>query len=360
MKKILYVIDGNLHSGAEIVLDRVLKNNNLIQPYILLLYKNGNIFDKYQKEYGKNRVFSAGLKMYCCKVNRLFPFIEAYRIKVKLLKIIKDENIDLLYANNTNESIIIGHLLKKISIPSLAHVHDMKETIKDPIRKYYAQKLLPKYKKVVTVSEKTKTSWFPLEMEVIYNGLEDKYFLNTRKKNKNVKIKIGFIGQLSLRKGIDIYLEIIKKLKNEKIFEFHIIYNSYEKKMLKNLINYEREFKIKVYKNLNSKEILEKYDELDILIVPSRHDPLPTVIMEATAKNTIVFSSNNGGMSEMLSSDFIVKDNSVEEYYKKIQNYLQWDSELKKKYLNKNKEYTYKKFNLKKTMNQIKMLLEKI
>jgi Glycosyltransferase len=297
--KILIVISGLSYSGAEIVLKRFLDKNYDIDPYFVLIYKSEEVYNLFLKEYGEKKVLELGITHNKNNL-RFMPYLEALKIKNKLKKLIESMQPNLIYANNTIETMLIGLKCECYDVPILGHIHDMKSSIKTPIRVYYTMKAIDKIDKTLTVSFACKSNWGK-DMKVIYNGLSKEYFnLKYRTKVKN----IGFVGTLSFRKGFDLFLKaaegILKIHDNAKVL---IVYNKIENgKLLEALEKLKNEYKDRViiYKELSSNEIKNIYDNIDILVVPSRQDPLPTVIMESIARGCLAIGSEIDGIPELL------------------------------------------------------------
>lgn len=297
--KICFVVLGTMYSGAEIVLNRFLENNDQIEPYILLIYKNDEVSYKFTELYGKERVFSLNMKYTQMNITYL-PHIEKIKLAKEYKRIIKYICPNIIYINNTTETMLVGNMIK--SIPNICHVHDMKSLSRSPIRIKATIESIKKCKKAVTVSKACRDDW-NMDMEVVYNGLDNGNF--EYKETKKIK-NIGFIGTPIERKGIDIILDSLDSLLSKhKDIIFNFAFNKDISSDLKEKF-YEKCEKYKdninVFRGLSSTEVIKFYDDMDLIIVPSRHDPLPTVIMEAEARGTLVIGSNIDGIPELLNN----------------------------------------------------------
>lgn len=319
--KVLIIISGFAYSGAEIVLDRFLDKNSILEPYFLLLYKSEEVYNIFSKRYGVKKVLSLDLKHNKNNL-RFIPYIEALKIKSKLNEVIESIKPDLLYTNNTIETMLIGLESEHYNIPILGHIHDMKSSIKSPIRVYYTMKAINKINKTLTVSFACRDNWGK-DMKVIYNGLPEEYFnLSPRSKINN----IGFIGTLSSRKGFDLFLKATEKiLKVHSDIKVYVGYNKAEnEKIYEDLIKIKEKYtdRVLLFKEMMGDEVKEFYDNIDLLVVPSRQDPLPTVIMEAIARGCLVIGSEVDGIPELLNynKELMFKKEDVLDLYKKIDN----------------------------------------
>ncbi|MBP1889142.1 glycosyltransferase involved in cell wall biosynthesis [Clostridium moniliforme] len=300
MKKICFIISGIAYSGAEIVLNRYIKDNLDIEPIFIIIYKDKNVKNKFIEEYGSNRVFSLNIN-YNKNLIRFMPDYISKEVNEKITPIICKVNPDIIYCNNTVEAMLMNKYIKKNSLKSIAHIHDMKRNFKSIITRNFISKSLNEYDVVINVSKANKESWGIKKSVVVYNGL-DKEYLKKDKKINGIN-NIGFVGSLIKRKGIDLILNSIPSLVKLG-FNVHIAYSSYDYKYYKKLNELRKIYtnNIIIYENLKPDEIKKIYDKIDLLIVPSRQDPLPTVVIEAMARGTIVIGNNIDGIPEMINN----------------------------------------------------------
>lgn len=309
MIKVCFIISGFAYSGAEIVLNRYLKNNTVIDPYFIILYNKLDIVDIFKEIYGIDKVYCLNIK-HNKNILRLIPWIDINKVNLNIDKFINEIRPNVIYCNNTMETMLVSKYIKKSNIPSIAHIHDMKQSIRSKIRKNITLSSIGLYDKVVTVSNATKKQWNIDNMHVVYNGLEDTYFID-QNNNKYMDIKsIGFVGTVSKRKGLDLLLKSIDSIVDMGL-SIHIAYSNIEDyKLYELLINKKNMYSenIKLYKNLKSEDMIKFYDNVDLIVTPSRQDPLPTVILESMARKTIVIGSNIDGIPEMIENKKLLID----------------------------------------------------
>ena len=311
MKKVLFVLDGAVYSGAEIVLERFLNGNKEVEPYFISIYSEESVNEIIINKFGKDKLHSLYASHLPYKLDRMLPWFEWLKIKDDVKSILTAVNPDILYVNNTTEGFIFSHLLNSIKIPSLVHIHDMKSSFKDPIRKYFGRTKLEKYDRLVTVSQGTKQDWgFSKDCDVVYNGVDSMRDSENDISHDSTIRKIGFIGQLSFRKGVDLLIDFAENYlgDNANSLEFVFVYNVIQDQSLfARLVKLKNKYNenIKILEKLNSEEVQGFYKDIDVLIVPSRFDPLPTVIMESMVKGKLVIGSNVGGIPEMIESKFL-------------------------------------------------------
>jgi len=299
MKKILFIFLGLNYSGAEMVLEKYIKGNISIDPYFVVLYNETKVNQIFCERYGKDKIINLELR-YNKNILRFLPILESERLVRKLHNVISVINPDIIYANNTLETMLIGLKKRNINIPIIGHIHDMSYGIKSPIKKICINRAIKNIESSITVSKACQRSWKGIK-KVIYNGI-DKGEFNYSKINSISNI--GYVGALSYRKGFDVFLEFCKCiLEREKKVKIHIVYSEgTDNKYLSDLNEIISKFpeNIIVKKNLNKNEMTEFYNKIDLLVVPSRNDPFPTVILEAMSKGRLVIGSNVDGIPELL------------------------------------------------------------
>ena len=111
--------------------------------------------------------------------------------------------------------------------------------------------------------------------------------------------RIGIVGEISHRKGTDRLEPLLRELAGEANLQVLVIGEGLS----------EPEFAKELKRRLASRQVRflglrtrmkEIYQELDVLFVPSRQDPLPTVIIEAALSGVPVVGARNGGIPEMI------------------------------------------------------------
>lgn len=135
------------------------------------------------------------------------------------------------------------------------------------------------------------------------------------------KIQLGFVGRLDCyQKGLDLLSSILFNLasKINTPIEFHIVGDGPYRDEFLNIIN-----------NISSPCIDFKYHGwvsdassvircIDLLLLPSRLEGVPTVMLEAIISNTYVIAFDIDGISKVLGSDFLVKPFDIDAFVNKI------------------------------------------
>jgi glycosyltransferase involved in cell wall biosynthesis len=135
-------------------------------------------------------------------------------------------------------------------------------------------------------------------VNILYNGINLDVFKpfesDFRKKrnleNKNILLGVAF--DWGKRKGLDVFIELAKRLSDD----YKIILVGTDDKVDKLLPDNI----ISIHRTQNQHELAEIYSAADVFVNPTREENYPTVNMEALACGTPVLTFRTGGSPEML------------------------------------------------------------
>lgn len=132
----------------------------------------------------------------------------------------------------------------------------------------------------------------------IPNGVNTDIF----QKNKHIEKKyITFIGRLTYIKGFDKFIDCIKKLyRIDKDLEFLIIGKGPLIKLIKDA---QKILPITHFENYPYDKMVNIYNRSKAVLISSRFEGVPTIILESLACETPIIASNVGGISEVLRND---------------------------------------------------------
>lgn len=146
-------------------------------------------------------------------------------------------------------------------------------------------------------------------VKVINNGIDLGVFKPTEsdfRSKYNLEDKFIVLGVASVwekRKGIDVFIELSKRLDDR----FKIVLvgtnDAVDAKLPDNIIS--------IHRTSNQKELAELYTAADLYVNPTREENFPTVNMESMACGTPVLTFRTGGSPEMLNekTGIVVEDN---------------------------------------------------
>ena len=150
------------------------------------------------------------------------------------------------------------------------------------------------------------------------------YFLpseNPQLKVFHKTFKIAIIGLVNRRKGQDIFIEALQKIPkiHNETLEIDFIGKYIEPVVDLNAI--ESEFGIHYISELTQEELKNYYTSLDLLVCPSRDDPMPVVVTQAMQNGIPCIVSNQVGQSEYINdgiNGFVFESEDAEQLASRI------------------------------------------
>lgn len=351
-------ISGIFVKEQVIALKRNHINANVFYPVIKLSYKN-----IIPRIYMEEKIVD-GIKTYFLNI-KFFKIPKCYNILFLIFsyfylkKLIIKEKYNIIHSYVLFPSGIIASLIsKKYNIPFI--VSEMASDFnifykRSFILFYFVKKVVLKCNRLITVSsllgkQILKNGITPKKMKTIYTiADENLFFYKKRVKKKSNKINFLFTGLLNKteQKGVHILIEAIKLINKEYDlkynFQITVVGDGVMRKVYQDRI---KKYKINKYFNFlgnkTLKEIAFLMQSCDIFILPSLHEGMPCVIVEALSCGMPIVASKVGGIPEVVKnfSGVLAKPDDVKDLKKKIQFMLK----------------NYKKFNNKKIENYAKDL----
>lgn len=140
-------------------------------------------------------------------------------------------------------------------------------------------------------------------VKVINNGIDLSIFKPTpsdfRRKYaipESRFILLGVTFDWSVRKGLDVFIELAKRLPQER---YQIVLvgtnDKLDKQLPSNIIS--------IHRTQNQQELAEIYSAADLFVNPTREENYPTVNMESIACGTPIITFRTGGSPEMIHND---------------------------------------------------------
>lgn len=200
-------------------------------------------------------------------------------------------------------TVVLFELVKKLEkadIPVMWWLHE-----EDNIYEEYQIKALPKYQKlyVYCVSKRAinayeKYSGYMNAKQLIYGIPNEIYTSQENCKTDNRKMIYAIIGCVSKRKGHDTFISSIEKnwdkwKDNAEFWVIGIISESQRKKI-------EATKKVKVFGSIDHSDLVKIYSEIDVVVCPSRNDPMPVVLAEAMMNKKVCIASDMTGTAEKI------------------------------------------------------------
>ncbi len=308
--KILYISHTSEIAGAEISLLTLLKNleKTTFIP-LVLLPENGPLLDKLEEISVETKIISlTNLK------KRLPLSIISYCITIlRLIKIIKEEKIDLIHCNmyiSNQYSIVASRLTRK---PLICHMRNI-------INKrcfYYSFLFLTRY--LIANSKATEKSYkrylkksqnnFIIHNAVSLDVRQPTAFPSNFRQRYGIDenhVLIGCVGQIKKEKGHHYLIEavgkLIKRYPNIRLFiagDYKISRQTEYLAQLKKMRDTLRlEGKVIFGGFIN--DMVSLYSSIDMLVLPSTYEPFGRVLIEAMALKKPVISTFVGGIPEVI------------------------------------------------------------
>lgn len=228
---------------------------------------------------------------------RLLPALVATHRALR--KIIRADGIELVHATSLKAMVYAWRLRQA---PVVWHHHDIL-----PLRfrnNLWVRSLARAAALVLTPSEATRNALLEAGVDekkavVLHNGFDPAAWSVRPPRAPGKSLELALVGEISRRKGSDLLPELVAELKRQGV--------SARVRVIGDGLS-EKEFAEALKKQLaGAVEFLGRRDDvkqllqtIDILLVPSRQDPLPTVIVEAGLSGVPVVGTRAGGIPEMI------------------------------------------------------------
>jgi glycosyltransferase involved in cell wall biosynthesis len=326
MQKVLYIFGGEKASGAEIVIDRLMRfNAKQVEAHLFI--SPGNYADNLLGE----KPYLITVSNYLKKLNRantsaikfLITALQNYLLlSLSVLKYIRKHRIDAVHANTVVPAsyIVPAIIIAKLFYPKIKWLwsdHDLTYFSKKD--NLFADINLRFYHQTLVVSQavrlKYSTSRYINKVQVLYNGLDTEKFKPNELLRQQFralhdisdsKLVFGIAGILSERKGqlslVKAFIEQARHTPNLYLLvagSTVLEEKSYAEEVLP-LINSSPD-KMKYLGPVS--DMIAFYNGCDVIINNSNiagSEPLGTTIYEAMACEKIVMASDTGGTKEIV------------------------------------------------------------
>lgn len=305
VKTILF-LDSSLYGGIEthiVQLVRLLKNNNL-QVEVLFYQDHGN------KQLYRN----------LDEAQCAYTFLEG---KVtSLFKFLKNQIAPVNLHTHGYKAGIIGRLTCKLLNARCISTYHAGEAGTGLVYFYnYIDKLTSFLSKNFVVSHRLLSQVH--NAEVLDNFVEI-----TKQANSlyDDKLRIGFVGRLSHEKGPDNFVKLASKLDKNESLSFHVFGDGPMAKDLQSC----KPNNITFYGHQSDSNF---WQDIDVLVISSRAEGLPMVVLEAMARSKCVISFDVGAITKVITHNingFICSSNCVENLFDLIVNWSIADKQTQK------------------------------
>jgi glycosyltransferase involved in cell wall biosynthesis len=305
MKKLLFLSNEGSITGAPLFLYKLVKHLKIERPEyraVIFFAKNGELINQFLQE---------GFEVVVSEKKSISPTIlqktwKRFTHYFRFIWLLVTYRPDMVYSNtivNFGE-VVIASLFR---VPVLLHIHEGKNFAQQyryslKISCFFVDNIIvgSQYVNGVLNSIARKSGI------VIYNGVLLPNDFYVKKRNIGIPVKLGILGTINSNKGQLVAIEAMRTLEERGVSVSLTIAGTVEDE-----VYFE---KIVEFLNQNSLNDCVKFiglvpnaeafiSTLDILLVPSFDEALPTVILEAFSVGTPVVASDVGGIPEMIENE---------------------------------------------------------
>ena len=238
------------------------------------------------------------------KLSLSHKFLSAPLILVKLSILIKKLKIDILHSHHRYFDLLSTVVGDLFNIPTVTSVQS--EVFNKSLFSYKSDHLIACSNSIKQhLIEHFKVN--PNRVSIINNFVDPKESIVTKEKSTmkeelgidNNDIVIGFVGRIDIKeKGIDVLLESFQKLGDNNLnIQMILIGSGGDKKYADDYIKLNN---LKVLLIHPKEDIFNYYNLIDIVVLPSRVDPFPLVMLEAGLMKKPFIGSRVDGIAEVI------------------------------------------------------------
>lgn len=231
------------------------------------------------------------------------------RALLPAVRLLRRERAAVLYVSTI--TIPLWLVAARIArVPALCHVHEAEEGLPGPLR---AALTLPlRLARLVVVNSAASAAALgrgrhgrDRGLRVIYNGVEAPMAMPPVRAKPDAPVRIVFVGRLSPRKGPDLAVEAVRRLRGE---GYDIIltlvgavfpgYEWYERELRAGSRDLQADGAV-VFAGFRS-PVWDCYAEADVAVVPSRAEPFGNVAVEAMLAGRPLVACATQGLTEIV------------------------------------------------------------
>ena len=292
---ILYIITGLGLGGAEKVVCDLADQMSNLGHRVIIAYLTGEILVR-PKNLNIDIVF--------LELNSLSQLYSSSR---KYRNLIQDFQPDIVHAHMVHANIFSRLNRIGCKIPKLiCTAHNSNEGGKLRMIAYRLTNFLSDFNSNVsqeaTESLISKGAFNKNNLTTVYNGIDLSKFKSLKTDKKNKEIMILSVGRFNEQKDYPNLFRAIKILKDNNVIEnvkFYIAGEGHLRSQLEQLI-VDLGISDSVVLLGRRSDIPSLLNKADYFVLPSRHEGLPTVVIEAMACETFVVATDCGGSAEIL------------------------------------------------------------
>jgi glycosyltransferase involved in cell wall biosynthesis len=235
-------------------------------------------------------------------------FTGDFRVVGKLVNLMKAEKIDLLVSHDYKANFSGRYAARRCGVKQVAHfrgrtTEDKKVLLYNKLDNY----VLRKIPNVLVVSEKSREMVAAMGVDaeritVVPNGFDLAKAVTNGDRNKGDTEPIAMVaaGRFSSEKGYDILIEALALIKDElPAFRVDLYGEGPEEENLRSLVD-RHGLADHIRFCGFVPDLLPVFREADLMLLPSRSEGMPNVVLEAWSQHLGVVAAAVGGIPEMI------------------------------------------------------------
>lgn len=235
--------------------------------------------------------------------------------------------------------------------PVIWWIHEAGDFYRESLIRFYEYAKEEELKKidiyaVSQIAQENFNHYFPGRItQTLAYGIPDEY--GTKVEKDDERINFAIIGSVTRRKGQDIFLKAVKKLCPEwrSRAKFLIIGSMGQDSYSQEVMDMASDPSITFLGEMTREEIKQVFQDIDVLVCPSREDPLPIVVTEAMMYEKVCIISDSIGTSDYITdgrNGFIFKKDDVDALAERMNWVFQNQDQLMQ--IGKNARKTYEEY----------------
>jgi glycosyltransferase involved in cell wall biosynthesis len=236
----------------------------------------------------------------------------AYHISLQMLRELRRSEFDIVHGHSYHAlPLFFSRYAKRSKFIVTAHYHGHGHTlVRDFLLKLYkpfGRKVFPEADKIIAVSNFEKSLLIEdfqipeAKIEVIPSGIPLHEFTGLKKEDKGYKT-ILYTGRLEGYKGVQHVVRALPLLAESTGLQI-VGQGPYKKKLLKLATELEVGNRIEFYQDLPREELLHRYANADLFIMPSKHEAFSIAVAEALAAKTPCIVANASALKEWVDNE---------------------------------------------------------
>jgi glycosyltransferase involved in cell wall biosynthesis len=251
-----------------------------------------------------NRAKAAGIETATIRER----FTGDWKTVAQLRQLINRHRAQLLVCHDYKANFFGEFAVRATSARRLAHFRgETREDVRVRLYNWIHKMMLRRTDLVLTVSNKTaailSTMGVPENnIRVVFNAIEDEKLVDPgfdRKPPQNRPMQIVAAGRLSHEKGYDVLLEALPKLSSNRAYVLDIYGHGPEQGRLQEQIRRHRlTDRVRLAGFVD--DILPVLRQADLMVLPSRSEGMPNILLEAWSQKLGSVCTSVGGVPEMI------------------------------------------------------------